>query len=88
MQQQLSETCINFDCIARPGVCAVPPWLLRSAAVIECLHQLGSNSEIAPDLFRSKLNEMLAVFDGYECIYTDASNGSALAAAAVSRLGT
>jgi ribonuclease HI len=89
MQQQLSETGINLDCIARSGICAVPPWLLRSAAVIDSLHQLGSKSEIAPDLFRSKLNEMLAVFDGYERIYTDASkDGPAVAAAAVSRLGT
>jgi hypothetical protein len=62
---------------------------LRSAAVIDSLHQLGSKSEIAPDLFRSKLNEMLAAFDGNERIYTDASkNGRAVAAAAVSRLGT
>jgi hypothetical protein len=67
---------------------AVPPWLLRSAAVIDSLHQLGSKSEMAPNLFRSKLNEMLAVFDGYERIYTDASKDSAaVEAATVSRLG-
>jgi hypothetical protein len=86
MQQQLSETGINLDCIARSGICAVPPWLLRSAAVIDSLHQPGSKSEIALDLFRSKLNEMLAVFDGYERIYTDASkDGTAVAAAAQCR---
>jgi hypothetical protein len=89
MQQRFSETGINLDCIVRSGICAVPPWLLRSAAVIDSLHQLRSKSEIAPYLFRSKLNKMLAVFDGYERLYTDASkNGPAVAAAAVSRLGT
>jgi ribonuclease HI len=43
----------------------------------------------APDLFRSKFNEILTAFDGYERIYTDASkDGPAVAAAAMSRLGT
>jgi hypothetical protein len=89
MQQQLSESGINLDCIARSDICAVTHWLLRSAAVSNCLHQLGSKSEIAPDLFRSKLNEMLAVFDCCERIYNDASkDGPAEVAAAVSSLGT
>jgi hypothetical protein len=53
------------------------------------LHQLGGKSQIAPDLFRSKFNEILTAFDGYERIYTNASmDGPAVAAAAMSRLGT
>jgi hypothetical protein len=31
MQQQLCETGINLDCIARSGICAAPPWLMRTA---------------------------------------------------------
>jgi hypothetical protein len=75
--------------MASSSVCAVPPWLLRSAAVSDSLHQLGSKSKIVPDLFSSKLNEILAVFDGYDHIFTDASkDGPAMTAAALSRLGT
>jgi hypothetical protein len=50
---------------------------------------LGSKSEIAPELFKSKFHEILKAFDDYEHIYTDPSkDGSAVAAAALSRLGT
>jgi hypothetical protein len=72
MQQQLSKTGINLDCLARSGICAVSLWLLQSAKFIDSLHQLGSKSEIAPDLFRSKPSEMLEVFDDCERLYTDA----------------
>jgi hypothetical protein len=89
MQQQLSETGTHLDCIARSGICADPPWPLRSATVIDSSHQLGNKIEIAPDLFTSKLNEILAVLDDYERIYTNApKDGPAVAAAAVSKLGT
>jgi hypothetical protein len=89
MQQQLSETGINLDCIEKSGICGFPPWLLQSAAVVDSLHHFGSKCEIASDLFRSKLTEMLAVFDGYERIYTDASKDSpAVAASTVSKFGT
>ena len=89
IQQQLSETGISLDCIARSSICATPPWLLRTATFVDCLHQLGSKGETAPELYRSKFNEVLAAFDGFERIYTDASkDGSTVAAAAMSRIGT
>jgi hypothetical protein len=37
MQQQLSETGINLDCIARSDICAVLPWLLRSTTFTDLL---------------------------------------------------
>jgi ribonuclease HI len=53
------------------------------------LHELGNKNEVAPDLFKSKFHEILEAFEDYEHIYTDASkDGSAVAAAALSRLGT
>jgi hypothetical protein len=71
MQRQLSETASNPCCISRSGICAAPPLLLRTASFIDCLHQLGSKREIAPDLFKSKFSEMLAALDGCERTYTD-----------------
>jgi hypothetical protein len=50
MLQQLSETGINLGCLARSGICAAPPWLLRTATFVDCWHQLGSKGEITPDL--------------------------------------
>jgi ribonuclease HI len=89
MQQQLSDAGINVGCVARSGVCAAPPWVLRTAVFVYTLHQLGSKSEVAADLFQSKFWEILASFVGYERIYTDASqDGPAVAAAAISRIGT
>jgi hypothetical protein len=86
---QLSEASIDLDCIARTSVCATPPWRLQTAMFLYTLYQLGNKNQISPDLFKSKFRETLKAFDDYEHIYTDASKvGSAVAAAALSRLGT
>jgi ribonuclease HI len=71
-------------------------WYLHDAALApaNCHVSLyptpvGHKNEIAPDLCKSKFREILQAFDVYEHIYTDASkDGSAVAAAALSRLGT
>jgi ribonuclease HI len=61
----------------------------KCAMFLYTLHQLGNKNEVAPDLFKSKFHEILQAFDDYEHTYTDASkDGSAVAAAALSRLGT
>lgn len=66
-----------------------PPWLLRTAAFVHVLHQLGSKSEIAPVLFRYKVHKTVEAFDDYVHIYTNTSkDGSAVVAAAVSTVGT
>jgi hypothetical protein len=89
MRQQLRDTGINLDCIARSCVPAIPPWLVQMATFFFLLHPLASKGDIPPDIFRSKLAELLSAFDGYERIYTDGSkDGEAVAAAAVSRYGT
>jgi ribonuclease HI len=85
----LDEIGLNLDCIAETGFCAAPPWLLNTALFINDLHELGNKNEVAPELFQSKFSELMAAFNGYERIYTDASkDGSAVAAAALSRIGT
>jgi hypothetical protein len=86
---QLSEAGIDLDCIARSSICATPPWLLRTAVFVYTLHQLGSKRTNSARSFQIEIPRDPEAFDDYEHIYTDASkDGSAVAAAALSRLGT
>jgi ribonuclease HI len=71
--------------LCRPASRPVRP----TSCILYTLYHLGNKNEVAPDLFKSEFHEILQAFDDYEHIYTDASkDGSAVAAAALSRLGT
>ena len=80
----LSDTGIRFECIEKSSLSPVPPWLLKIPTFIYALHDIGTKSEVPPDLFKLKLNELLADFDSFQRIYTDGSKvGAAVAAAAM-----
>jgi ribonuclease HI len=85
IKQHLLDIDINFNCIAKFVFSPVPPWLLNRPKFIFDVHNIGSKSEIPPEVFKSKVNEILVNFDGYQKIYTDGSKaGKAVAAAAIS----
>jgi kelch-like protein 2/3 len=85
IKQWLLDTGINFESIEKSSLSSIPPWLLKPPEFIFALHDIGTKSEISPDLFKSELNEILADFDDFKRIYTDGSKaGAAVAAAAVS----
>ena len=85
VKELMLATGIQFDCIDETRLSPVPPWLLKPPKFIYSLRDLGTKSEVPPDIFKSKLNEILADFDGYQRIYTDGSkDGAAVAAAAIS----
>ena len=85
MKQQMSDVAINFECIAKFSFSTVPPWTLKPPKFIFDVHEIGSKSEIPPEVFKSKVNEILVSYDGYLRIYTDGSKaGTAVAAAAIS----
>jgi ribonuclease HI len=84
VKQLLLESDISLDCVAQTAISPVPPWLLRSPEFIFDLHHSGSKSEVPLYIFHSKLNQILADFDGYTRLYTDGSkDGSSVAAAAI-----
>jgi ribonuclease HI len=82
MQSHLSDVGVDVNCIARYRVPDIPPWLLRAAQFDLSLHEIGSKSDVSPDVFRSRFNESISVFDGYSRIYTDGSKEDAAVAAA------
>lgn len=51
MQQELTETGINVDCVAKLSVCIVPMRLLRPVAFLNLLHLTGSKSDTSPNAF-------------------------------------
>jgi len=80
----LSDTGINYDCIAKYSLSRVPPWVLKPPQFIYALHDIGNKAETPPELFKSKLNQILCDFDGFTRVYTDGSkDGSAVASAAL-----
>jgi ribonuclease HI len=84
-KQQLSDTGIKFECIARFEFSPIPPWCLKPPAFILDVHSVGTKSEIPPEVFQSKVNEILSNYQGFQRIYTDGSKaGTAVAAAAIS----
>ena len=83
MKQHLSHVDININCIAK-FVFSQQPWLLEPSQFIFDEHNTGIKSEIPPEVFKSKVNEILVVFDGYQKIYIDVSKtGKAVSAAAI-----
>jgi hypothetical protein len=85
VKELLLDTGIQFECIDKSSLSPVPPWLLKPPEFIYTLRNIGTKSQVPPDLFKSKLNVLLADFDGFQRIYTDGSKaGPAVAAAAMS----
>ncbi len=85
MKQHMADTGIKFDCIAGFCFSPVPPWTLKAPIFTFAVHNIGSKAEVPPEVFRSKVNEILEYFDGYQRIYTDGSKaGTAVASAAIS----
>jgi len=85
IKQQMADTGIKWDCIAKFEFSPIPPWILKPPAFIFDVHTIGSKSEVTPEIFQSKVNEILATYDGFQRIYTDGSKaGTAVSAAAIS----
>jgi kelch-like protein 2/3 len=85
MKQPMSDTGIKFDCIAKFSFSPVPPWTLKPPVFIFAVHNIGSKAEIPPEVFKSKVSEILINFEGYQRIYTDGSKAdTAVASAAIS----
>jgi hypothetical protein len=74
MKQHMSDTGIKFDCIAKFSFSTIPPWTLQPPEFIFDVLKIGSKSEIPPDVFKSKVNEILMNYNGYQRIYTNGSN--------------
>ena len=73
------DVAINFECTI------VPPWTLKPSTFIFDVHKIGNKLDVPPEVFRSKVNELLVAYASYERIYTDGSKaGTAVAAAALS----
>ena len=84
MSQHIEDACIPVKNIAPYAISPVPPWTLRSALFVFELHHLGAKDNISPDIYLSKLNELLGVFSGHRRIFTDGSKeGETVGAAAV-----
>jgi ribonuclease HI len=85
VRELLLDTGIKFECIDKSSVSHIPPWLLKPPEFIYALRDIGTKSNVPPDIFKSTLNQILADFDGFQRIYTDGSKaGAAVAAAAMS----
>lgn len=84
MSQHIKDACIPLKSIAPYSISSVPPWILRPALFVYELHYLGTKDNVPPDIYISKLNELLSVFTGHHRIFTDGSkDGEAAGAAAV-----
>jgi len=85
IKQHMLDTGIRFECIAKFSYSSVPPWTLKPPKFIFNVHKIGSKSETPPEVFKSKVNEILVEYDGYQKIYTDGSKaGTNVASAAIS----
>ena len=62
--KELLGTGIQFEFIDKSSSSPVPTWLLKLPELIYVLHDIGINSAILSDVFKSKLNQILADFDG------------------------
>jgi hypothetical protein len=86
MKQPMSDTGMKFDYIAKFSFSPVPPWtFIERLKFIFHVHKIGSKSEVPPEAFKSKVNEILVDYDGHQRIYTEGSKaGTAVASAAIS----
>ena len=84
MAQHIKDACIPLKSIAPYSISPVPPWTLSSAVFVFELHHLGPKGKVTPDIYISKLNELLCIFTGHNRIFTDGSkDGETVGAAAV-----
>jgi hypothetical protein len=61
----LSDISIDMSCILRHRIPDTPPWLLQAAQFELSLHEIGSKSDVPPDVFRSRFNDIISAFSGY-----------------------
>jgi ribonuclease HI len=73
MSQHIKDACIPLKNIAPYTISSVPPWTLHSALFVFELHYLGTKDYVPPDVYLTKLNELLSVFTGHHRIFTDGS---------------
>lgn len=84
MHQALKETGVNLRCIAPYTLPSTPPWLLHQPCVNYTLYNLGTKSDISPEMYLSTYHELSSIYPGSTKIYTDGSKkGKAVSAAAV-----
>lgn len=84
MSQHIIDACVPLENIAPYTLSSTPPWTLRPALFVYELHYLGTKDNVPPNMYLSKLNELLSVFDGHHRIFTDGSkDGETVGAAAV-----
>ena len=84
MSQHIKDACIPLESISNYTVSPFPPWTLRPGLFVYELLYLGTKGNVPPNIYLSKLNELLSVFVGHHRIFTDGSkDGEAVGAAAV-----
>ena len=85
LKQQLDETAIQLNNIARFSYPTTPLWALRTAIFVYDIHDIGKKADTQPDLYIAKYHELQSILCDYTKIFTDGSkDGSLVAAAAVS----
>ena len=65
MQSQLFDIDVRLKCIASCEMAATLPRLLQPEEFIYSLNDLGKKLYTAPDIFRSRLSDILSAFAGY-----------------------
>ena len=84
MSQHIKDAYIPLENIAPYTISSVPPWNLHTALFVFELHHLGAKGNVPPNIYLSKLNELLDVFTGHHRVFTDGSkDGDKVGAAAV-----
>jgi len=85
LKQQLDETAIQLNNIARFSYPTTPLWALRTAIFVYDIHDIGKKADTQPDLYIAKYHELQSILCDYTKIFTDGSkDGSLVVAAAVS----
>jgi hypothetical protein len=82
MQSHKSDAGVNVNCVVKQRMLYILPWFLRAAQFDLTLHEIGSKSDVSPNVFRSRFNKSILIFGRYSRIYTNAYKENAAVAAA------
>jgi ribonuclease HI len=84
LHENILESGVNLDSIARYTIPYIPPWTLKTASFQLDLRLLGNKFEVPPIVYQSKFNELSSQYVGYTRVFTDGSKiGEAVGAAGI-----